>query len=315
MMMTLTLGIIAKTLFSAEISGHASRIGAALEVAQRNFLERVNTIVPMPMWVPTPSNLRLRRAVRTLDSILFEIIRQRRQSSADKGDLLSLLLHARDEVDRTGMTDQQLRDEAMTLFLAGHETTALALSWTWYLLALNPEKAARLHAEVDTLIGQRSPTVEDWPRLVYTERVILEGMRLYPPAYTIGREPVRDCTIAGYGLRKGQTVLMPQFVVHRDPRWFSEPDRFLPERWETAHALPKFAYFPFGGGPRVCIGNTFAMMETVLVLATIARRFEFSVVPDYPVIPWPTFTLRPMHGIQVVLRRRRECSNNSSARR
>jgi cytochrome P450 len=306
-MSRLTLGIIARALFDADISGLESTVGNALTVAQRNFLDRINMLVPMPLWVPTPSNLRLKRAVKQLDSILFGLIRQRRQSSEGRGDLLSLLLQARDEFDRTGMTDRQLRDEAMTLFLAGHETTALTLSWTWYLLATHPEAAARLQAEADAVIGERMPTVEDWPRLAFTEKVILEGMRLYPPAYVIGREPLADVVIDGCRVRKGDTVLLPQWVVHRDPRWFAEPERFLPERWtaELSRALPKFAYFPFGGGPRLCIGNTFAMMETVLALATIARKFHFTVVAEHPVIPWPTFTLRPLHGIKAVLSRRK----------
>jgi cytochrome P450 len=306
-MMKLTLGIIAKTLFGADIADKAREVGDALRVAQDQFLRRVGTLLPMPLWVPTPGNIRLHRAVRKLDAIIYEFIRQRRANTADKGDVLSLLLQARDEGDRTGMTDQQLRDEAMTLFLAGHETTALTLAWAWYLLAVNPDAAAKLGAEVDGVVGARAVTVADWPRLAFTERVMLETMRLYPAAYIVGREALHDCVIGGHPVSKGRTVLMPQWIVHRDSRWYVEPERFLPERWEgeAAKRLPKFAYFPFGGGPRQCIGNTFAMMETVLVLATIAQQYDFTVVPDHPVIPWPTFTLRPLHGIKATLRIRK----------
>jgi cytochrome P450 len=305
-MMKLTLGIIAKTLFDADISGQAAAVGEALEVAQHHFLLRVGSLLPLPLWVPTRNNMRLQRAVRKLDAVIYEFIRNRRACSEDKGDLLSLLLRARDEGDRTGMSDKQLRDEAMTLFLAGHETTALALSWAWYLLATNPDAARRLQLEVDQALGDRSATVGDWPHLVFTEQVIMEAMRLYPPAYVMGREALEDCTVGGYLVQKGRTVLMPQWVVHRDPRWFADPEKFRPERWQedAVKSLPKFAYFPFGGGPRQCIGNTFAMMETVLVLATIAQHFEFTVVPEHPVVPFPTFTLRPRHGIHAVLCRR-----------
>jgi cytochrome P450 len=305
-MMKLTLAIIAKTLFGADIGGQAGDVGEALEVAQHHFLLRVGSLVPLPLWLPTRNNVRLQRAVLKLDAIIYEFIRKRRESAEDKGDLLSLLLHARDEGDRTGMTDRQLRDEAMTLFLAGHETTALTLSWAWYLLATNPEAARKLQAEVDAVLGERSATASDWPRLVFTEQVIMEAMRLYPPAYVVGREALQDCVIGGYSVPRARTVLMPQWVVHRDPRWFADPDKFRPERWQddAVKRLPKFAYFPFGGGPRQCIGNTFAMMETVLVLATIAQHYDFTVVPDHPVVPFPTFTLRPRQGIRAVLHKR-----------
>jgi cytochrome P450 len=204
------------------------------------------------------------------------------------------------------MTDRQLRDEARTLFLAGHETTALTMAWTWYLLARNPEAQARLHAELDAVLGDRPPTADDLPRLRYTEQVIQESMRLFSPAYVIGREACREFELRGYRVPRGTTILMSQWVVQRDGRWYQRPDEFRPERWQGAEAesLPKFAYFPFGGGPRVCIGNTFAMMETVLALAAIGRRWRFTVDPGHPVVPVPTFTLRPQHGIKAVLARR-----------
>jgi cytochrome P450 len=304
-MMRLSLQIAAKTLFGAEVSEHAGEVGAALQLLQENFLARFNSIWPLPLWLPLPANLRLRRAVRQLDDILYGLIRQRRDCPHGD-DLLSLLLLARHEDDRTGMTDRHLRDEAMTLFLAGHETTALALSWAWYLLGSHPEAAARLHAEVDNVLAGRPATVEDLPRLRYTEGVLQESMRLYPPAYVIGREAVADCEVAGYRVRRGLTILMSQWVVHRDGRFFEDPEKFRPERWasQQIQRMPKYAYFPFGGGPRVCIGNTFALMEGVLALATLAQRMRFVLVPGQPVDPWPTFTLRPRHGVKAVLARR-----------
>jgi cytochrome P450 len=305
-MMRLTMQIAAKTLFDAEVAEDARDVGVALQMLQENFIARFNSVVPPPLWLPTPANRRLKRAVARLDEILYGFIRQRRASGADRGDLLSLLLNARDEGDRTQMTDQQLRDEAMTLFLAGHETTALALSWTWVLLAGNPEVEARLAAEVAEVLGGRPATVEDVPRLRYTEAVVQEAMRLYPPAYVIGREAQTRCEVGGYPVPVGRTVLMSPWVVHRDPRFFERPADFAPERWSSkaAQDLPKYAYFPFGGGPRLCIGNTFAMLELVLVLATITQQFRFTVQPGYQPVPWPTFTLRPQRGVPAVLTRR-----------
>ncbi len=305
-MMRLTLNIAARTLFGSEVSGEASAVSQALQVLQDCFLVKFNSLIPIPNFIPTPGNLRLRRAVRQLDAILYGMIQQRRQSQEQRGDLLSLLLHARDEVDNTGMTDRQLRDEAMTLFLAGHETTALTLSWTWFLLAQNPAAEARLVEEVQAVLGDRPAAAEDCPRLPFTEAVLLEAMRLYPPAYVLGRENVRPCTVGGYHAPAGTTMLMSQWVVQRDPRFYDQPEQFQPERWLAglAQRLPKYAYFPFGGGPRLCIGNTFAMMETILVLATLARQYRFTLAPGHRVEPLPTFTLRPSNGIPAVLARR-----------
>jgi cytochrome P450 len=318
-MMRVTLDVAAKTLFGAEVGDAAQTIAHALEVAQQNFLLRFNSLMPLPMWIPTPANLRMSRAVRQLDDVIYRIIRQRRaeMSSKPRGDvlgtpgirgtssqglgddLLSLLLNARDEDDGSAMTDKQLRDEAMTLFLAGHETTALTLSWAWYLLAQHPEAERKLWAELDAVLAGRTPSVEDWPKLKFTEMIALESMRLYPPAYLVGREAIVDCEIGGYTVPRGTTMMMPQWVVQRDPRFFDEPDAFRPERWgqERIKSLPKFAYFPFGGGPRVCIGQQFAMMELVLILATIAQKYRFRMQPGATVTPLAFFTLRPATGI------------------
>lgn len=304
-MMRMTLDIAAKTLFGAEVGDQAQAIADAMEVAQQNFLLRFNSLLPMPMWVPTPANLRMRRAVRRLDDVIYGIIRARRRSNSDQGDLLSLLLQACDE-DGSIMTDKQLRDEAMTLFLAGHETTALTLSWAWYLLGQHPEAERKLLTEIDTVLAGRPPAADDWPKLKFAEMVALESMRLYPPAYVIGREALVDCAIGGYRVPRGTTLLMPQWVVQRDPRFFDEPERFRPERWgeERIKALPKFAYFPFGGGPRVCIGQQFAMMELVLILAAIGQKFHFRLMPGAEVQPLAFFTLRPVPGVPGLIERR-----------
>jgi cytochrome P450 len=305
-MMQLALGIVAKTLFDADVAGDARDVGVALDTALESFLARLNSVFALPPRLPTPKNLRLWRAVRRLDEVIYGFIKQRRASGEDRGDLLSLLLHAHDEDDGSQMTDRQLRDEAMTLFLAGYETTALALSWTGYLLARHPEVDARLAAELQGLLGGRSPTVADYPRLKYTEKVITESMRLYPPAYVVGRQPINDFLVGGYRIPAGRTIWLSQWLVHHDPRFFDEPGKFNPDRWtETmVQRLPKYAYFPFGGGPRICIGNSFAMMEMILVLATVGQKFRFTLAPGEVVRPRPSFTLRPDHGVKVVLSRR-----------
>lgn len=301
----LTLDITAQTLFGAGVEADAADIGASLCVAQECFVQRFLSAIRVPLSWPTPSNLRLKRAVRRLDEILYRIIADRRGHPSDRGDLLSILLNAQEE-DGTRMTDRQLRDEAMTLFLAGHETTALTLSWTWACLGQNPEAEAKLAAEVHEVLGDRLPTADDLPRLRYAEHVVTESMRLYPPAYVVGREALTDCELGGYPVAKGMTVLMVQWIMHRDPRFFAEPEKFRPERWAEglAQRIPKYAYFPFGGGPRLCIGNTFAMMESVLVLATLAQRYRFTVQPGHPIVPAASFTLRPMHGVKTVLQAR-----------
>lgn len=305
-MMRLTLAIVAKTLFDADIEEEAEDVGAALAMALNGFNARISRLILLPDTIPTPGNLPFLRAVRKLDEIVYGIIRQRRATGEDRGDLLSLLLHAQDEDDKSRMTDKQLRDEAMTIILAGHETTAIAMSWTWYLLAQHPQVEARLMDELREVLGDRPPTVTDLPKLRYTEMIVTESMRLYPPAWSIGRQPVEDCEIGGYRVPAGTHLLMCQWLMHRDPRYFERPTEFYPERWADGLALrlPRYAYFPFGGGPRLCIGNSFAMMEAVLLLATIARRYQLTLVPDHPVSPWPSITLRPRYGMKMTISRR-----------
>jgi len=305
-MMRVTLEIVAKCLFEADVSGVAAEASAAMETLIRSFSARVDRWIKLPMRFPTLSNLRFRRAMGRLDRIIFAIIAEHRASGADRGDLLSMLLHAQDEDDGRRMTDRQLRDEAMTLFMAGHETTANTLAWTWMLLAQNPAAEAKLHAELDTVLEGRAPTFADLPNLVYADRVITEALRVYPTVWLLGREAVEPCTIGGAHVPVGLTLWMSQWVLHRDGRFFDDPESFQPDRWAEglAKRIPRYAYFPFGGGPRICIGNSFAQMEAVLLLATIARRYRLQLVPGSVVRPFPTMTLRPDGGVKVILIRR-----------
>src|SRR5499427_612913 len=303
-MMRLTLQIVAKTLFNADVARDAQEVGKSLELLLELGADFRRTLF-VPHWVPTPTNLRIKREIAFIESILYRIINERRASGRDTGDLLSMLLHAQDE-DGSRMTDKQLRDETITLFLAGHENTAASLSWTWWLLAQNPRVEAKLHAELDELLGGRAPSMDDLARLPYTGNVITEYMRLYPPAWGLARVAVEDHELGGYPVRKGMGVAMAQWVVHRDKRWYDTPEEFRPERWEGdfIRSIPRFAYFPFGGGPRQCIGNSFALMEATLILATIAQKFRLRLVPDQPVVPLASITLRPRYGVRVVLESR-----------
>ncbi|HEX7698929.1 MAG TPA: cytochrome P450 [Candidatus Acidoferrum sp.] len=303
-MMRLTLQIVGKTLFDADVERDAQHVGKSLELLLEIGANFRRTIF-VPHWLPTPTNLRVKREVAQIEKILYRIIGERRASGRDTGDLLSMLLSAQDE-DGSRMTDRQLRDEAITLFLAGHETTASTLSWTWWLLAQNPAVEAKLLAELDAVLGDRVPSLDDLPRLAYTGHVITESLRLYPAAWGMARLAVEDHEIAGYPVTKGMGVAMAQWVVHRDPRWYDAPEEFQPERWEDDlwKRLPRFAYFPFGGGPRQCIGNAFALMEATLILATIARKFRLRLVANHPVAPLASITLRPRYGVGVTLESR-----------
>ena len=301
-MMRLTQAIVAQTLFSADVSADSDEIGQALTRIVRPFASQATLKWILDNRLPTPTHLRFNADVRKIDRFVYRVIAERRAAGVDTGDLLSMLLRAQDE-DGSGMTDRQLRDELMTIFLAGHETTALALTWSFHLLDANPEAEARLAAELSEVLGGRAPAVEDLPRLRYAEWVVKESMRLYPPAWGVGREAGRDCEVGGYHVPKGMQVFAFQWVVQRDPRWFEEPAAFRPERWgeESAARLPKYAYFPFGGGPRLCIGNYFATMEAVLVLATVAQRFRLRAEPGHVVELLPAMSLRPRGGVRMSL--------------
>jgi len=305
-MMRLTLGIVAKTLFNADIDQEANHIGDALNDILDVTTERMQSpIQVIPEWIPTEGNRRRKAAVQGLDAIVLGMIEQRRKANEDQGDLLSMLMSARDDTDQ-GMTDQQLRDEAVTLVLAGHETTANALSWTWYLLAQHPEAEAKLHAELDSALGGRRPSFDDLRQLPYTDMIIKESMRLYPPIPSIARLAMEETVIGGYAVPKGMIISMAPHVIHRDARWFPEPDAFRPERWtrEFEKALPKCAYLPFSTGPRICIGNSFASMEAVLLLATMAQRYRPVMVPGQTITPVAALTLRPTPNLQMTLEAR-----------
>jgi cytochrome P450 len=307
-MMAITLAIVGKTLFDADVEAEANEIGAAVTTAFESF----NFTLFLPFGellerLPIPQAIRFRRARARLDATIYRMIAERRASGADRGDLLSMLLLAQDvEGDGGRMTDEQLRDEALTIFLAGHETTANALTWTWYLLSQHPAVEARLHAELLTALGTRPPGADDLPALPYTRMVVAESMRLYPPAWILGRRTIDTFEAAGYSIPPRSIILASQYLMHRDARFFPDPDRFDPDRFthENQATRPKFSYFPFGGGTRVCIGEQFAWMEAVLVLATIAQRWRFQLVPDHPIALQPIVTLRPKFGMRMVVEAR-----------
>lgn len=316
-MMLLTLQIVGKTLFNAEVGDDASEIGAAMTtmVELFNFL-----LLPFSEWLeklPLPHSIRFKRARRTLDRVMYGIINERRRSGEDTGDLLSMLLMAQDENDGSTMTDEQVRDEALTLFLAGHETTANALTWTWYLLSQNAEAEAKFHAELGSVLGSkggnpsgsesvssalRTPTMDDIPSLKYTESVLAESMRLYPPAWAIGRNVAVEHEFGGYKVPVGALVLTSPFVMHRDARFWERPAEFVPERWETQsvkEAGQRNIYFPFGGGVRRCIGESFAWTEGILLLATIGRTWKFRLADGQSVGLNAQITLRPKYGMKM----------------
>lgn len=302
-MMRLTLSVVAKTLFDADIERESAEIGAALKSLIDDFPRLMNPYADLLRMLPLPWSRRLERAIGRLDRTIYSIIEERRRSGEDRGDLLSMLMLALDEEgDRSGMSDRQVRDETMTLFLAGHETTANALAWTFALLAEHPAIAKELHREVDALGA--SPRAADYERLPFTAQVLAESMRLYPPAWAVSRLALEDMNIGGWSVPRGAVVLMVQAVMHRDPRYWPDPDRFDPRRFapEAKAARPRCAYFPFGAGPRTCIGEGFAWMEGVLILATLAQKWHMQL-RSRPA-PQASITLRPRGGIAMRLARR-----------
>ena len=312
-MAALTLAIAGKTLFDADVAGDTGVIAGALDESLHAF-----GLVLLPFGeqlarLPIPPARRFRAAKARMDAVVYRLIAERRAEVAagarDRGDLLTMLVQAQDaEADGAGMTDEQVRDEALTILLAGHETTANALAWSWWFLAQHPETERALHAEVDAVLASaegapRAATVDDLARLPYTRMVVSESMRLRPPAFVLGRRAMQPYAVPGtpWVLPQGTTVFMAQHLLHRDARFWPDPDRFDPERWrDDATSRPKFAYFPFGAGTRVCIGEQFAWMELTLVLATVARRWRLALVPGHRVVPHPVITLRAKHGIRMV---------------
>lgn len=305
-MLHLTLMIVSKTLFNTDVEKEADTFHQGLATAMEAFRK-----IALSPWgelieqLPFPINARLRQARENLDKVVYRIIDEHRRAGIDQGDLLSMLLLARDE-DGSSMDDQQVRDEIMTLFLAGHETVAHALTWTWHLLSQHPDALARLQCEVDTVLGTRPATIDDIARLVYTERVIMESMRLCPPVWAIDRRALCDTDIRGVLIPARSRVVMSQYVVHHDARFYPDPERFDPERWtpEVQATRPKFAYFPFGGGPRLCIGESFAWTESILLLATLSQCWEAQSAPGARIEFQPAVTLRPKYGVKMILCKR-----------
>jgi len=303
-MMRLTLAVVAKTLFSADVESEASEVGQALTDVLGLFDLMLVPGTAFLQHLPLPAMRRFHRALKQLNGIIYGIIREHRESGKDAGDLLSMLMMAADDQgDGSRMNDKQLRDEAMTLFLAGHETTAVALTWTWYLLSQHPQAAAKLREELETVLDGRLPAFDDLPRLPYTEMVMAESMRLYPPAWGISRLAIEAHEIDGFPIAKGTLCLLSPYVMHRNPVFFADPERFDPERWmpEARETRPKYSYFPFGAGARICIGERFAWTEGILILATIAQKWKMNLAPDQQIAHLAQITLRTRYGMRMQL--------------
>lgn len=301
----LTSTITLKTLLNLDDSSDRQRFGDTLKLAADIMTARLFRFFNLPLWLPTPEALRLKRAVAELDRTIHDFIAAGRARGKIGDDLLSRLVFARDE-NRSTMSDEELRDEAMTLFLASYETTALALAWTWYLVATHKPVEDKLVSEWQSVLSGRTPSANDVSSLPYTAAVIAESMRLFPPVYLIGREATTDLELGGYRVKRGYSILMSQWVSHRDPEYFPDPEDFIPERWESGliKKLPKCAYFPFGGGKRICVGQSFALMEAAIILATVGQRYQFTLEPDAVIKVKPQITLMPANGIPAVLRPR-----------
>ncbi|WP_400164753.1 cytochrome P450 [Brevibacillus sp. TJ4] len=307
-MMKVTLAIITETMFGKTVKEEADKIGQAIDVGLKYVSNKATSFIDIPLSVPTKSNREFVDSSEVLDKTIYDLIEEgRKNESKGRTDLLSMLLMARDEDDGKGMTDEQVRDEVMTIFVAGHETTANTMSWIFYLLATHPEVEQKLHEELEAVLEGRLPTAEDVPKLVYANQIVQETLRLYPAAWTINREVAEQVEIGGHVYEPGDTLMISQYVMHRDPRYYDEPERFMPERFagDLLKRIPAFAYFPFGGGPRICIGNNFALMEAALLLATIAQRYRLHLKePGQVVEPEPLVTLRPKNGLPMRLEKR-----------
>jgi cytochrome P450 len=300
-MQRITLGIASKCLFDTDIDGEGRAFGEASHAIMEFFEARMSSLLPLPLWVPTPSNRKIRRALQAADRLVYDLMARRRRSGEHGSDVLVA------EYEGGGhMADKQVRDEAFSLLIAGQEATAVSLMWTFHHLALNPDVDARLQEELRSVLNGRSPEPGDLPRLRYAEQIIKESMRLYPPFYFYGRDTITSCDIGEYRVPAGVTLFVSPWLIQRDQRYFEQPLAFDPGRWaeNAAKGLPKYAYFPFGGGSRACVASAFSMMETVLVLATLAQSFRFEPVPGHTVTPWPVVTIRPKHGIKLKITRR-----------
>lgn len=302
-MMEMTLEVVGLTLFSSDFSAAAERMVEATLTALDYVIHKAQNPFGPPAWVPTARNRRFRQALGVLDRAVYRLIEERRARGRPHGDLLSMLLEARDD-DGQPMTLRQLRDELITVIIAGHETVASALTWTWHLLAQHPQAEAALHAELAQVLGGRTPTTDDLPRLPYTRAVFEEALRLYPPAWLITRRATGPDTVGGYPVPKGSLLVLSPYITHRQPSAWPEPETFRPERFLEAARPPRYAYIPFGGGPRLCIGNTFALVEGQLILATVAQRYRLRPADPKPVEVAPLVTIRPKGGLWVRLEQR-----------
>lgn len=304
-MSALTLSIVGRALFSIDLAGDAAEVGKAMLLALEHITHQITHFLPLPLIVPTPRNLRFRRARRDLDRMVFGIIEQRRCAGTDGGDLLSMLLLARDAETGERMSDRQLRDEVMTFVLAGHETTAVTLAWAWHLLSMHPDVEKRLRTEVTEVLGNRTPTLKDLPDLGFTKRVVEETMRLFPAVSALSRQTITADEIGGYRIPANSVLFMSPYVTQRHRAWWEQPQQFDPDRFtaERSATRPRFAYFPFGGGPRLCIGNEFAMMEAQLILAMVVQRYRLQPFPGHVVEPEVRVTLRPRNGVIMTLHR------------
>lgn len=305
-MMHLTQTIIVRAMFSTDIGDQAKALGAAFDETLR-YLNRV-LFSPSPLLtsLPTPANRRHKQALQFLDEFICGLIRSKRRSGEDTNDLLSLLVFTRDEETGEGMDDRQIRDELMTIFLAGHETTANTLAWTWYLLSLNPEVESRLVAEIDAVLGGKPSEFDDLKNLTYTPLVLHEALRLYPPAWMFARHAIEDDVVGGFTIPKGEMLMFSPYVTHRLPQHWEDPEQFDPERFlsERSQNRHKFAYFPFGGGPRLCLGNNFALIEAQLVMTRVLQSFRLHLAAGAEVRPTPIATLQPRPGVPMKLEAR-----------
>jgi cytochrome P450 len=297
----LTMTIVGRTLFSVELGGGADKVGPAVAIASQYVLDQANAPIMTPSFMPTPANLRFKAAVRTLNEVVGGIIEERRKTGVEKGDLLDMMLQARYEETGEGMSVEQLRDELMTFYLAGHETTANALSWSVYLLMKHPAALAKVHAEIDRVLGRRRATVEDGKDLTYTTQVLEEAMRLFPPGWIIARNAIEEDEVAGVRVRRGTQVCFTPYVTHRDPSIYPDPETFDPDRFtpDKVKARPAYAYLPFSGGARKCIGVGFAMLEMQLVLATMLQSLRLQLEPGFSTDVHVAFTLVPKRGVRV----------------
>ena len=305
-MMRLSLAIVSKTIFDADVESESDEIGKSLTNLVTLFPRLMMPYSEFLDKLPLPSNKRCELAIEHLDNIIYRLIDERRKGKKAREDLLSMLLEAQDEGSGSVMSNEQLRDEAITLFLAGQETTANSLTWTMYLISQHPEVDKKMQDEIAEVLGGKLPALDDLGKLSYTERVFKEALRIYPPAWAVARRAIEDYDLGGYCVPRGTDIFMSQFVVHRDPRFYKDPLRFDPDRWtpEFEAELPKFAYFPFGGGPRRCIGEPFAWMEGVIVLSTLMSGWKMRLVPNQKIEPEALITIRPKHGVKMILEKR-----------